>query len=127
MKLLTHNHLRSNVRTATTGYPLIITPTEIRVTDTEYNDKFVKHVMQNVNWPVLVQAASQCGITTLPPTIPPNLTSDTSFLQALHHVLVNVNVVSGVLKCPDTGREFSIRDGICDFMLEEEECENVKI
>ena len=73
------------------------------------------------------QAASQCGITTLPPTIPPNLTSDTSFLQALHHVLVNVNVVSGVLKCPDTGREFSIRDGICDFMLEEEECENVKI
>ncbi|GMH50271.1 hypothetical protein TL16_g08095 [Triparma laevis f. inornata] len=127
MKLLTHNHLRCNTSSATTGYPLKITPTEIRITDDEYNETFVKHVMQNVNWPVLVQAASQCGITTLPPTLPPSLTTDPSFLRALHHVLVNVNIVSGVLKCPDTGREFGVKDGVCDFMLEEEECENVKI
>ena len=74
-----------------------------------------------------LQAAKSVGITTLPPSLTPALSSDSSFLRALHHVLVNVHVVSGVLTCPETGKEFAISDGIANFMLEEEECANVKI
>ena len=73
------------------------------------------------------QAASSLGLTTLPPSLTPSLESDPSFLRAVHHVLVNVHVVEGVLTCPETGREFTIKDGIVDVMMEEEECINVKI
>jgi len=30
------------------------------------------------------------------------------------------------LTCPDTGREFPVTNGIADFSMEEEECENVR-
>jgi multifunctional methyltransferase subunit TRM112 len=39
---------------------------------------------------------------------------------------MNVHLVKGMLTCPDTGREFPVTDGIADFSMEEEECENVR-
>ena len=45
----------------------------------------------------------------------------------MHHILVNVHIKTGVLTCPETGREFKIEDGIGDFMLKEEECEKVRM
>ena len=129
MKLLSHNFLRNNTSSAgfSGGYPLSITAAEITVTNNPYNEAFVKHILPSLDWPVLCAAASQLGLTSLPPALVPSLIEDPEFLQAVHHILVNVHVVAGVLTCPTTGREFAIKDGIADFMLEEEECVNVKI
>jgi multifunctional methyltransferase subunit TRM112 len=129
MKLLSHNFLRNNTTSAgfSGGYPLQITATEITVTENEYNSDFVKHIIPSLDWSVLVSAASQLGLTTLPSTLTPELVQSDEFLVALHNILVNVHVISGVLTCPTTQREFKIKDGVADFMLEEEECVNVKI
>lgn len=67
------------------------------------------------------------GVTTLPPTLTDAMAQDPSFLRALYHVLTNVHLVRGMLTCPVTGREFPVEDGIPNFLLEEEECEHVKL
>ena len=55
------------------------------------------------------------------------MANDPQFLQALYHVLMNVHVIRGMLTCPVSGREFPIKDGIPDMILEEEECERVRL
>ena len=40
---------------------------------------------------------------------------------------MNVHLVDGILKCPVTGREFTVKDEIPNMILEEEECEQVRL
>ena len=134
MRLLTHNTMRCNTEEAKSGgWPLKITAVEVRVddateigSDPEREIAFVKGVLGMLDWNVLVQGASQLGLNTLPPTLTDDMAQDPEFLRALYHVLMNVHLVKGMLTCPDTGREFPVTDGIADFSMEEEECENVR-
>jgi multifunctional methyltransferase subunit TRM112 len=126
--------MRNNTEAAKgKGWPLRITAVEVRVddateigSDPEREIAFVKGVVGMLDWPTLVQGASQVGLTTLPPTLTDEMVNDTDFLRALYHVLMNVHLVKGMLTCPDTGREFPVTDGIVDFTMEEEECENTR-
>lgn len=115
------------------GYPLRITAIEVRVdnageigSDPSREIAFVKGVLPILDWNSLVQGASQMGLTTLPPSLAEEMAQDEDFLRALYHVLMNVHLVKGMLTCPDTGREFPVTNGIVDFSMEEEECENVR-
>lgn len=135
MRLLTHNTLRNSSQTAKgEGFPLKITATEIRVeeapvlTEDEQQLSFVKGILGMLDWSALVKAASEMGLeNALPPTLTEDLAKDEDFLRALFHVLMNVHLVNGILTCPVTGREFPVMDGIPNMMLEEEECEAVRI
>lgn len=40
---------------------------------------------------------------------------------------MNVHLIKGMLTCPVTGKEFPVTDGIPKMMLEEEECERVRL
>ena len=80
-----------------------------------------------LDWPALVAAASEMGLTTLPPILTSELAENDAFLQALHHILIHVHLINGMLTCPTTGREFPVTDGIPNMMLDEEECENVRV
>ena len=134
MRLLTHNSLRNNSEAADgKGYPLKITAIEVRVddsgevgTDPQREIAFVKGILGMLDWKILVRAASELGLNTLPPSITEELANDESFLRALYHVLMNVHLVKGMLTCPDTGREFPVTDGVADFSMQEDECENVR-
>lgn len=133
MRLLTHNTLTNNTAAAAgKGFPLKITATEIRVDDSqnienaEQEISFVKGVLGMLDWPALVQGASEMGLSTLPPLLTEDLANDSDFLIALYHVLMKVHLVKGILTCPETGREFPVVNGIPNMMLEEEECEKVK-
>lgn len=135
MRLLTHNTMRNNSGEAKgKGFPLRITAVEVKVLDNpeagaaEQRDiEFVKKMLPILEWPALVQAASQMGIATLPPTLTTDLAESQAFLQALYHILMNVHLIKGMLTCPVTGREFPVTDGIPNMMLEEEECERVRL
>jgi multifunctional methyltransferase subunit TRM112 len=94
--------------------------------DPEKEVAFVRGILGMLDWPTLVQGASQMCLTTLPQVLTEVMSKDTLFLRALYHVLMNVHLVRGMLTCPDTGREFPVTDGIVDFSMEEEECENVR-
>lgn len=67
------------------------------------------------------------GISSLPPQLTEAMAEDENFLRALYHVLTNVHLVNGMLTCPVSGREFPVQDGIPNMMLEEDECEAVKL
>lgn len=135
MRLLTHNTLRNNSQTAKgEGFPLKITATEIRVVEAPMLAEggqqlnFVKGILGMLDWSALVAAASEMGLdNTLPPILTEDLAKDEGFLSALFHVLMNIHLVNGILTCPVTGREFPVMDGIPNMMLEEEECEIVRI
>jgi multifunctional methyltransferase subunit TRM112 len=89
--------------------------------------EFVKRILPTLEWPALVQAAADVGIPTLPPSLTVEVAEDEAFLKALYHIMMNVHLIRGMLTCPVTGREFPVTDGIPNMMLEEEECEKVRL
>jgi len=116
------------------GFPLRITAVEVKVIDNpdagasgSRDINFVKKMLPILEWPALVQAASEMGISTLPPTLTTDLAQSELFLQALYHILMNIHLMKGMLTCPVTGREFPVTDGIPNMMLEEEECERIRL
>jgi len=118
---------RNNSKDAKSGFPLKITVSEIKVHEnspTEADLDFVQNVLPVLDWPALVGASTEIGLPagSLPLNITDEMVSDKEFLTALFHVLMNVQLVRGVLTCPDTGKEFAVTDGIVEFMLNEEEC-----
>ncbi|CAB9524887.1 Multifunctional methyltransferase subunit TRM112-like protein [Seminavis robusta] len=134
MRLLTHNTLRNNTADAKgKGFPLKITATEIRVEETaptmevDRQVAFCKNMLSRLDWPALVQASRDMGIPTLPPVLTDEMAHDTAFLQALYKILMQVHLEQGMLTCPVTGREFPVTNGIPNMLLEEEECEHVKL
>ena len=135
MRLVTHNTLRNNAADAKGGgYPLRITATQTVVDDSSdnigsFSDReiaFVKGILGILDWDTLLAASSSIGLSTLPPALTEELAQDDEFLAALYHILMNVHVTEGTLTCPTTKREFKISNGIVDFMLEEDESENVR-
>ena len=44
--------------------------------------------------------------------MPEDYATNEEFLQALHHVLLEIEIVTGTLVCPETGKRFAIKDGI---------------
>ena len=61
----------------------------------------------------VVPRASQLGMQeSLPAALPANCSEDEGFLKALHHVLLEIEIVDGHLICPETGKRFPVKDGI---------------
>ena len=42
--------------------------------------------------------------------------SDNDFIQALHHLLLDIHIVEGTLICPESGQRFPIHEGIPSLM-----------
>ena len=47
--------------------------------------------------------------------------NDNDFLKQAHHALMEIEVVTGSLKCPSSGRVFPISEGIPNMLLNEDE------
>lgn len=43
------------------------------------------------------------------------------FLNQVHHALLEVEVITGDLVCPETGRKFPIKNGIPNMLCNEDE------
>ncbi|XP_070622288.1 LOW QUALITY PROTEIN: multifunctional methyltransferase subunit TRM112-like protein [Erythrolamprus reginae] len=124
MKLLTHNMLTSHVRgrAAGGGFPLLIQATEVKVNDIDFNPEFTARMVPKIEWAALVGAAESLGHRSdLPSELIPNYEKNEDFLRKVHHALMEVEVIEGILKCPDTGREFPITKGIPNMLLSEDE------
>uniref|UniRef100_A0A7N8WPS3 Multifunctional methyltransferase subunit TRM112-like protein n=1 Tax=Mastacembelus armatus TaxID=205130 RepID=A0A7N8WPS3_9TELE len=115
MKLLTHNMLTSHVKGVTNGYPLLIKATEVKVNEVDFNPQFVSRMIPKLEWSTLVQASdSWCELI-------PDYDKNEEFLKKVHRVLLEVEVIEGCLKCPESGREFPISRGIPNMLLNEDE------
>lgn len=122
MKLLTHNMLTSHVKGVTKGYPLLIKAKEVKLNEVEFNPQFVSRMIPKLEWSALVQAAEELGyLQDLPSTLVSDYKNDEDFLRKVHKVLLEVEVVEGTLQCPESGREFPIRRGVPNMLLNEDE------
>ncbi|KAL4623003.1 multifunctional methyltransferase subunit TRM112-like protein [Arapaima gigas] len=122
MKLLTHNMLTSHVKGVTRGYPLLIKATEVKVSEVEFNPQFVSRMIPKLEWSALVQAAEGLGhLNDLPAELVPGYENNEEFLRKVHRVLLEVEVMEGSLRCPESGREFPISRGIPNMLLNEDE------
>ena len=117
MKFLTHNSLRCNAKDVALGYPLLIDVQDMEILETEFNKQFIQSILSSLNWKGVLIAADSIGLTGLP--LDPDMdqvSQDESLLLALHKLLLDVNVISGFLICPESGRRFPISEGIPNMM-----------
>lgn len=111
MKLLTHNMLLSPG--TRNGFPLAIEAEKIETVETEFNPGFVVRMVEKLEYPALVATIATLGMQdSLPKDLPQKFTEDQGFLRALHHVLLEIEIVEGTLVCPETGKRFPVKDGI---------------
>ena len=122
MKLLTHNLLKSNVKGAGTGFPLGIEVEQKEEVECEFDADFIRKMLGRLDWAALRKGAQAVvPDVRLPEALTPELKADEDFLRAVHHVLLEVEVVEGHLVCPDTGRRFRIAKGIPNMLLRSDE------
>eukprot|EP00631_Chrysoreinhardia_giraudii_P007677 CAMPEP_0197415012 /NCGR_PEP_ID=MMETSP1170-20131217/1617_1 /TAXON_ID=54406 /ORGANISM="Sarcinochrysis sp, Strain CCMP770" /LENGTH=116 /DNA_ID=CAMNT_0042941773 /DNA_START=83 /DNA_END=433 /DNA_ORIENTATION=+ len=114
--------MRSNVKDVTEdeGYPLVIEPSSVTTEECDFDGDIVRELLTKMNYPALRAAATQVDqAADLPAELPSTL--DDGLLRRLHHVLLQVHVVEGALRCPKTGRRFKINNGIPNMLLHEDE------
>ncbi|XP_052754984.1 multifunctional methyltransferase subunit TRM112-like protein [Galleria mellonella] len=123
MKLITHNMLTSKcLKGVTTGYPLSIKATNVKVTEVDFNPEFITRIIPKLDWDVLWSAADSIGHSEgLPKTVEPKFEDDEEFLKKAHRVLLEIEVEEGHLTCPESGRQFPISKGIPNMLLTEAE------
>ncbi len=112
MKLFTHNMLISpNTKN---GYPLKIEATRLDTdTDAEFEPTFTARMVPKLEYAPLLAAVNSLNVEhSLPPEVPHDYEGDEAFLRALHHVILEIDVLEGTLVCPETGKRFPIKEGI---------------
>ena len=77
-------------------------------------------MLPRLDWSAIRMAAGLIGCE-LPEIIADESTADQDFLQKVHHVLLEIDIVEGQLECPETGRIFPINAGIPNMLLNEDE------
>ncbi|XP_018650826.1 hypothetical protein Smp_029100.1 [Schistosoma mansoni] len=136
MKLFLHNILTSRVlKSVKVGYPLKLKANALKVSTVDYDPASVARLIPKVEWSVVKSVADeviglfyiivcQIGedyIPCLPEEVPVNYSENEEFLKLAHRALLEVDVMEGVLVCPETGREFTISNGIPNMLVNEGE------
>jgi multifunctional methyltransferase subunit TRM112 len=95
---------------------------DMEVSETEFNEGFMARTVPQLNWPGVLLVAAAVGFEGLPAELDADsVKSDRDFLLALHKLLLDVHILKGTLRCPESGREFKIEDGIANMNTPEED------
>ena len=115
MRLLTHNMLMSPG--TKNGYPLAIEVEKMEEVEAEFSAEFMVRMVEKVDYPALLATVASLNVESgLPAVVPEKFAEDETFLQALHHVLMEIEIVDGQLVCPETSKKFPVKDGIPSLM-----------
>ncbi|KAI8989548.1 hypothetical protein BDB01DRAFT_782294 [Pilobolus umbonatus] len=122
MRLITHNMLQCHVKNCNSNnYPLKFENAEIELIEAEFNPDFLRNMLNKIDWNALTTTALQLGIKQLPAEIPADASTNESFLNLLHNVLLETHVLNGQMVCPSCSHVYKIRDGIPNMLLAEHE------
>ena len=115
MRILTHNSLRCPAKDVTLGYPLLLDIDELEIEETECNVDFIRHVVPSLDWKGVLVASEAIGLQGIPNNFEKHLLDDKDFILAMHNLLLDIQIVSGFLICPESNRKFPIKEGIPDM------------
>ena len=116
MRILTHNSLKCPAKNINVGYPLGLEITDMEIVESEFNPEFIKGILPSLDWSGVLVAAKAVGLEELPSQFDMSLLTEENFLLAMHNLLLDVHVKTGVLTCPESGRKFPIENGRADMM-----------
>lgn len=88
MRLLTHNSLKCNKKGLSKGYPLQLQVDEMKVTESEYNEEFIKSTLDSLDWEGVLVAANAIGFQGMPAELPVDQINNEEFLRACHKLLL---------------------------------------
>jgi len=99
--------------------------------ESPFDSGMIQRILPKINYQALRQACEQLesscqqqgiALPQLPEKLPGDGAPLSDELQAdLHRVLFDIHVQEGFLVCPDTGRNFPIKEGIPNMILHEDE------
>lgn len=103
------------------GYPLKLIVERVEEINTEYNHDFLQKMLKKIDYNALKDAAQVCG-QQLPENLPDtNSMTEEDDLKAIHKALFDIEIITGTLVCPESGRKFPISDGIPNMLCNEDE------
>ena len=120
MRIVAHNMLKCNVKGVNNGYPLKIVAESIEnvESDQTFDPEVMKTLLGRLDTKGLVSAANDLEMPELNFDLE---TVDVTMLERIHEFLFNLSIKEGKLICPESGREFAIKDGIPNMLLHEDE------
>ena len=147
MKVITVNFLVCAVkecRMSSSSFPLHFRDAELVQEDLDFRPDFIRNVLPRINWDALQTTASEvwelevvnekfraidCSLTNRAlflqlgfPRIPDvkaevGAIGDEQILRDLHRLLLETQVMEGKLVCGNCGYEYTIKEGIANFLL----------
>eukprot|EP00471_Norrisiella_sphaerica_P001442 CAMPEP_0184480252 /NCGR_PEP_ID=MMETSP0113_2-20130426/1749_1 /TAXON_ID=91329 /ORGANISM="Norrisiella sphaerica, Strain BC52" /LENGTH=117 /DNA_ID=CAMNT_0026858611 /DNA_START=241 /DNA_END=594 /DNA_ORIENTATION=+ len=105
------------------AFPLKLFPTKVTKEEVKFNSAFIVNLLPKIDYKALQYAATTVGIKDLPSELPKKIDQEEhdALLKKLHHILLEVHVEEGKLVCPKSSREFTIKQGIPNMRLNEDE------
>ena len=125
MKAITHNILMCNTKKCSgtdKNYPLIIKATDIKNREVEFDLERTKKLFDKQDKRGLNQYCKDINIFKYDFTnLDDAVKKQNEFWEYVHHVLNETMVYEGILICPKCGREYVIKEGIINMVLQDEE------
>ena len=125
MKAITHNILMCNTKKCSgtdKNYPLIIKALNLKENETDYDENLTKYWFNKLDKRGLNQFCKDLNIVKFDLTnIEDKFLEDNQFLQYIHHVMNEICIEEGSLICPNCGREYPIKKGIINMVLNDDE------
>ena len=123
MNLLTHNLIKCNMKKCINGYPLRIGANKIDKRQDEIDDEFVKRTLKKVDLNALIIGSQDMKIIDDNSALK-NLKEEDiekkDVLNDLKTILFKSLLIEGILKCPDCGTEYPVKNGIPDMVVNDD-------
>lgn len=130
MKLLTTNFLKCSVKScdaSNDNFPLRYLQDKCQLEQDEtleFKPEFLINILDRLDWPAVLQVASDLGNTSLP-TVKPEFEAvggefsdqEIAVLQDLHTLLLQTSIVEGEMVCRNCAHIYYIKNGIPNLLL----------
>lgn len=116
MRLLTYTNLKSLAKGVEKGYPLKLEIVDFEVAESDIQPDFLRATLPNLEWEAVRLAADAVGLQGIPEDFQNQYLDDEDFLQAMHRLLLDINILQGSLVCPETGRKYPIVNGVPNML-----------
>ncbi|KAF7457954.1 Trm112p family domain-containing protein [Cryptosporidium felis] len=102
------------------GFPLEISlkggiEDSTKLLEIEFSPDQIRCILDKLDWSVLVESASQCGLD-LPPRYTEQDVNNDIFLRGVHDAVIRFQIMEADLVCPRCNFRYSVSKGIANML-----------